>query len=84
MPLNLNFGTVSERRNTNERAPTQRRSQKRHSARSEDSAEMARDLTEGFPTRKINTPVPVEWLPKTKKPKVTAATLMNIMLREGR
>jgi len=45
---------------------------------------MARDLTEGFPTRKINTPVPVEWLPKTKKPKVTAATLMNIMLREGR
>ena len=44
---------------------------------------MQEDVLEGYPTRKIQTPIPVEWMPKKKKPRVTAATLMNIMIKEG-
>jgi len=46
---------------------------------------LAGEFIDAFPTRKIETPIPIEWRPRKKKKsaQVDANTLMNIMLREG-
>jgi hypothetical protein len=64
MPLNLNFGTPSERINPNAPQGVQRISPQNplESSGFEEEAP-----NEAFPKRKINTPMPIEWKPRKKR-----------------
>ena len=64
MPLNLNFGTPSERINPNAPQGVQRISPQMPSENLGSEEEVP---AEALPKRKINTPMPIEWKPRKKR-----------------
>jgi len=83
MPLRLNFGTPSERGSQSAGPNPQQKLQQMPSQKFNEEDLLAGEFIDAYPTRKIDTPVPIEWRPRKKKKsaQIDANTLMNIMLR---